>query len=220
MSTQELILQLKRVSLLGQLTVPQKPMGLIIFAHGSGSGRLSPRNQYVANALNEAGFATCLFDLLTEQEEQIDAVTFTHRFNITLLASRLADVTAWLVKEYPDNSFNIGYFGASTGASAALMASVITSIPIKAIVSRGGRPDLAGAYLENVISPTLLIVGSQDPVVIDFNKEALSRLSCTKELSIVPNATHLFEEPGTLDEVITLTTQWFKRYLGQATNDF
>lgn len=220
MSTQEILIQLKTVSLLGQLTLPEQATGLVIFAHGSGSGRLSPRNQYVANALNEAGFATCLFDLLTEQEEQVDDLTLTHRFNITLLASRLADVTAWLSKEYQDDQFKIGYFGASTGAAAALMASAITPIPIKAIVGRGGRPDLAGSYLSSVAAPTLLIVGSLDPVVIDLNKDALSRLPGTKALRMVANATHLFEEPGALDEVIALTIQWFKRYLEPSAADF
>lgn len=220
MSTQEIIIQLKTVSLLGLLTLPQHATGLVIFAHGSGSGRLSPRNQYVANALNEAGFATCLFDLLTEQEEHVDASTLTHRFNITLLASRLADVTAWLSKEYQDDQFQIGYFGASTGAAAALMASAITPLSIKAIVSRGGRPDLAGSYLGSVVAPTLLIVGSLDSAVIDLNKNALSRLPGTKALSIVANATHLFEEPGALDEVIALTIQWFKRYLEPCAADF
>lgn len=208
----DILIQLKEVSLLGTVSIPPKAKALIIFAHGSGSSRLSPRNLKVAGALNQQGFATCLFDLLTEQEERIDATNGIFRFDINLLASRLAQVTHWLSKEYEDYSFDFGYFGASTGAAAALIAS-ITAPNIKAIVSRGGRPDLAKEELQRVTAPTLLIVGSLDEEVIDLNMQAFNQMSCEKEVAIVPNASHLFEEPGTLEEVIYLSIQWFKARL-------
>lgn len=208
---EDILIQLKEVTLFGSVAIPKGATAMVIFVHGSGSGRLSPRNRYVAQALNQAGFATCLFDLFTEQEEVIDEATLALRFNIELLASRLVEVTSWLLKEYQDYHFPLGYFGASTGAAAALLASSHHSI--KAIVSRGGRPDLAADSLSKVSAATLLIVGGNDPVVIDLNMSAFNELICEKELRIIPDATHLFEEPGKLDEVISNTIQWLKLYL-------
>jgi dienelactone hydrolase len=208
---EDILIQLKEVTLFGSVAIPKEATGMVIFVHGSGSSRLSPRNRYVAQALNQAGFATCLFDLLTEQEEVIDEATMALRFNIELLASRLVEVTSWLLKEYQDYHFPLSYFGASTGAAAALRAS--THHAIKAIVSRGGRPDLAADSLPKVSAATLLIVGGNDPVVIDLNMSAFNHLFCEKELRIIPDATHLFEESGKLDEVISNTIQWLKLYL-------
>lgn len=208
---EEVLIQLKDVTLFGSVAIPKAATAMVIFVHGSGSSRLSPRNRSVAQALNQAGFATCLFDLLTEQEEAIDDITLALRFNIELLASRLVEVTSWLLKEYQDYHFSMGYFGASTGAAAALLAS--THHTIKAIVSRGGRPDLAADSLAKVSAATLLIVGSNDPVVIDLNKSAFNQMICEKALRIIPGATHLFEEPGKLNEVISNTIQWLKLYL-------
>ncbi len=212
---EDVLIQLKEVTLFGSVAIPSGASAMVIFVHGSGSSRLSPRNRYVAQALNQEGFATCLFDLLTEQEEAIDEITLALRFNIDLLASRLVAVTSWLLKEYQDYHFTMGYFGASTGAAAALLAS--SQHPIKAIVSRGGRPDLAADSLKKVTAATLLIVGGNDSVVIDLNKRAFNQLVCEKELRIIPNATHLFEEAGKLDEVISNTISWFKLYLVSST---
>jgi putative phosphoribosyl transferase len=185
----------------------------VLFAHGSGSSRHSPRNRYVAWLLNEAGLATLLVDLLTSEEEAIDLTTAHLRFDIGLLAGRLIGVTDWLT-EHPDTRhLRIGYFGASTGAAAALMAAAERADVVGAVVSRGGRPDLAGPALTRVKAPTLLIVGGNDFPVIDLNRAALAQLHCEKQLVIVPGATHLFEEPGALDQVAQLAREWFKRYL-------
>jgi putative phosphoribosyl transferase len=193
------------------LGVPKQAGGIVIFAHGSGSGRLSPRNQHVAAALRRAGFATLLLDLLTVAEESDRARVF----DIALLAQRLGDAISWTSAQLEIGKLPIGLFGASTGAGAALTAAARHDGRVRAIVSRGGRPDLAGAALEYVRAPTLLIVGGRDRPVIALNKEALARLRCEKRLIIVPGATHLFEEPGTLDEVIGHAADWFHTHLSR-----
>jgi putative phosphoribosyl transferase len=201
------------VTLDGNLTLPQGSRAVVLFAHGSGSSRHSPRNRYVARLLNEAKLATLLIDLLTLHEEVIDARTAQLRFDIDLLAERLVDATDWLT-QFPDTKdLRIGYFGASTGAAAALAAAALRPDPVGAIVSRGGRPDLAGAALIRVRAPTLLIVGENDEQVIQLNRAALAQLRCEKQLVIVPGATHLFEEPGALDVVARLARDWFERHL-------
>ncbi len=201
------------VRLEGNLVVPPTAQGIVIFVHGSGSSRHSPRNRYVAKVMQQAGLATLLFDLLTSEEERIDQRTRHLRFDIGLLASRLIDTTNWLT-QYPDTrNLKVGYFGASTGASAALIAAADKPQAVSAIVSRGGRPDLAGTALTRVQAPTLLIVGGHDVPVIAMNQEAMTQLRSEKQLQIVPKATHLFEEPGALEEVARLATQWFQRYL-------
>ena len=207
------------VTLEGNLTLPEQSRGIVLFAHGSGSSRHSPRNRYVARLLNEAKLATLLIDLLTLHEEVIDARTAQLRFDIDLLAERLVDATDWLT-QFPDTKdLRIGYFGASTGAAAALAAAALRPDPVGAIVSRGGRPDLAGAALIRVRAPTLLIVGENDKQVIQLNRAALAQLRCEKRLVIVPGATHLFEEPGALDEVARLAREWFERYLAWEEHD-
>jgi len=200
-------------AILGNLRVPSAACGLVIFAHGSGSSRLSPRNRYVAEVLERAGLATLLIDLLTAHEEAIDRRDARFRFDIELLAKRLA-LAKGAVRAWPETAvLPVGYFGASTGAAAAIVAAARTPGEIAAVVSRGGRPDLAGDALERVDAPTLLIVGGADPVVIEFNEEAMRRMSnAPVELTIVPGATHLFEEPGTLDEVAQLARDWFLRH--------
>src|SRR6202790_10220 len=201
------------VTLEGNLTLPQDSQAVVLFAHGSGSSRHSPRNRYVARMLNEAKLATLLIDLLTPHEEVIDERTAQLRFDIDLLAERLVDTTDWL-SQYPDTKhLRIGYFGASTGAAAALVAAAGRPDAVRAIVSRGGRPDLAGAALTSVQAPTLLIVGEHDDQVVQLNRQALTQLRCEKRLVIVPGATHLFEEPGALDEVARLARDWFQRHL-------
>jgi pimeloyl-ACP methyl ester carboxylesterase len=202
------------VVLNGDLTVPESPQGLIVFAHGSGSSRLSWRNRWVARELNEAGFATLLFDLLTAEEERIDRQTHELRFDIPLLAHRLSRTTAWVLREPGIARLPIGYFGASTGAAAALAASVNWP-QVEAVVSRGGRPDLAGPFLHRVRAATLLVVGGDDYAVIGMNREALARLRCKAEIAIVPGATHLFEEPGALEQVARLAADWFASHLGR-----
>lgn len=199
----------------GILINPLDSQGLILFAHGSGSGRLSPRNQFVANYLNKNGFSTLLFDLLTASEEMVDSQTGHLRFDMVLLTSRLILATDWMREHFKLFDLPFGYFGASTGAGAALIAA--TKRPfIKAVVSRGGRPDLAGPALNFVQAPTLLIVGGNDPVVIDLNREAIKKIPVVhKELEIVPRATHLFVEPGTLETVAALALEWFKIHLIQ-----
>lgn len=202
------------VTLEGDLTVPAGAHAVVLFAHGSGSSRFSPRNRYVAEALQDAGLATLLIDLLTRQEEAIDARTGHLRFDIGLLARRLVHATDWLRHEPVTARFILGYFGASTGAGAALVAAAARPDSVGAVVSRGGRPDLAGEALRQVQAPTLLIVGGNDQPVIALNREALAQLAApTKELVIVPGATHLFEEPGTLEEVARLAAGWFTRHL-------
>ena len=201
------------VTLDGNLTLPQGSRAVVLFAHGSGSSRHSPRNRYVARLLNEAKLATLLIDLLTLHEEVIDARTAQLRFDIDLLAERLVDATDWLT-QFPDTKdLRIGYFGASTGAAAALAAAALRPDPVGAIVSRGGCPDLAGAALIRVRAPTLLIVGENDKQVIQLNRAALAQLRCEKQLVIVPGATHLFEEPGALAVVARLARDWFERHL-------
>ena len=199
----------------GNLNLPEGARGIVLFAHGSGSSRHSPRNRYVAQLLNQASFATLLVDLLTAEEEAIDLRTAQLRFDIGFLAERLAGVTDWLVRHPDTQPLQIGYFGASTGAAAALVAAAERPAAIGAVVSRGGRPDLAGPYLPRVRAPTLLIVGGNDFQVIELNRAAFAQLRCEKELAIVPGATHLFEEPGALDQVAQLAREWFQQYLAQ-----
>jgi putative phosphoribosyl transferase len=210
------------VTLDGDLSVPAGARGLVLFAHGSGSGRFSPRNRHVARMLNEAKLATLLVDLLTEEEEEIDSRLAHLRFDIGMLAVRLASIIDWLSQEARTRDLRIGLFGASTGAAAALVAASERPLAVQAIVSRGGRPDLAGSALRLVRAPTLLIVGGEDHLVIELNREAFAQLRCEKQLVIVPHATHLFEEPGTLDEVARLASDWFGRWLipSDATHDF
>jgi len=203
-----------KIDLEGNLSIPPDATGIVLFAHGSGSSRLSPRNMFVAGELRKARMATLLFDLLTENEERIDAVTAELRFNIRLLTDRLIQATDWALRQSQTGRLKIGYFGASTGAAAALLAAAERTDVVKAVVSRGGRPDLAGPALSRVKAPTLLIVGGNDPVVIDLNKAALEELRVNKDLVLVPGATHLFEEPGTLEEVARWATEWLKKYLG------
>jgi putative phosphoribosyl transferase len=199
--------------LAGELVIPTSAQGIVLFAHGSGSSRHSPRNRYVAQVLRLAGFATLLMDLLTAEEEAIDLRTRQLRFDIRLLAERLMGATDWLTHHPDARLLRIGYFGASTGAAAALAAATHRPETVGAIVSRGGRPDLAGPVLSGVKAPTLLIVGGYDFPVIAMNEDALAQLRVEKRLDIVPNATHLFEEPGALEEVARLASQWFKHYL-------
>jgi putative phosphoribosyl transferase len=198
-------------TLAGEAWLPPGAPGIVLFAHGSGSSRLSPRNRYVADELVRGGVGTLLFDLLTAAEERRDRLDASLRFDIGLLTERLVGATRWLEQQEWARSLTRGYFGASTGAAAALAASV--ECPVNAIVSRGGRPDLAGPALRQVTAPTLLIVGSHDPVVIDLNQQALAELACEARLEIVPGATHLFEEPGTLQQVAALAKEWFQRWL-------
>lgn len=202
------------------LRFPVNAQGLIIFAHGSGSSRLSSRNRFVAGVLHDAGFGTLLLDLLTAQEEDLDRRTRHLRFDIDLLATRLVEATRWSAETRGAGDLPMGYFGASTGAAAALVAAADLPDTIRAVVSRGGRPDLAGAALSHVKAPTLLIVGGKDVAVIELNKQALNQLQCEKELNIVAEATHLFEEPGTLEQVATLASGWFERHFHLAATDW
>jgi predicted phosphoribosyltransferase/predicted alpha/beta-hydrolase family hydrolase len=197
------------VSVAGHLTIPDHPTGIVVFAHGSGSSRHSPRNRYVAEVLNTAGLATLLFDLLTPDEERNRA----NVFDIELLAGRLVDVTAWLAGQPDTASLPIGYFGASTGAGAALRAAADPQVKVGAVVSRGGRPDLAGEHLTRVHAPTLLIVGGRDEVVLELNRRAQAMMPGKCEIAVVPGATHLFEEPGTLEQVAVLARDWFIDHL-------
>ncbi|MBV9058940.1 MAG: dienelactone hydrolase family protein [Pseudonocardiales bacterium] len=193
--------------------LPESPRGAVLFAHGSGSGRHSPRNRYVAGELNHAGLATVLADLLTRDEEQVDMLTASLRFDIDLLAVRVMALTDWMAGNEPTAGLGVGLFGASTGAAAALIAAAGRPDTVQAVVSRGGRPDLAGQHLHQVPQPTLLIVGERDPIVIDLNRQAMNRLQGEKHLVIIPGASHLFEEPGTLEQVAALARDWFVRYL-------
>lgn len=202
-----------QIMLEGELSVPVGATGVVLFAHGSGSSRHSPRNQFVARTIREAGVGTLLFDLLTQEEEAVDISTRHLRFDIGLLAERLVDATNWIKRETDTWHLRVGYFGSSTGGGAALVAAAAVGEEIGAVVSRGGRPDLAGEALPKVKSPTLLIVGGLDHPVIKMNEDAYRQLHCEKELRIVPGATHLFEEPGTLEEVAHLAAEWFQRYL-------
>jgi pimeloyl-ACP methyl ester carboxylesterase len=201
------------VLLRGDLRIPVEPCGIILFAHGSGSGRLSPRNQFVAERLNEHHLATLLLDLLTEDEEQVDMRTGRLRFDIGLLTDRLSGATDWLKLDAELRGYPVGYFGASTGAAAALAASVRHPSEVQAVVSRGGRPDMAGDTLERVTAPTLLIVGGEDDVVLQLNQQAMERIHAEVHLEVVPGASHLFEEPGKLQEVSRLAADWFTKHL-------
>ena len=200
------------IKLEGALMIPSDAKGVVLFAHGSGSSRHSPRNNFVAQVLHSAGMGTLLMDLLTREEDSI----YENRFDIDLLTWRLERATQWLMEQPQSVSLGIGYFGASTGAAAALQAAATFGPPIGAVVSRGGRPDLAMTALGSVRSPTLLIVGGLDDVVIELNRRAYEKLKAKKHLAIVPGATHLFEEPGTLQEVARLAAEWFKRYVSRS----
>jgi putative phosphoribosyl transferase len=202
------------VELDAEVVVPQPAEGVVLFAHGSGSGRHSPRNTLVAGGLQASGLATVLVDLLTPAEERADAASARLRFDIGLLADRLTALCDWLVAHEVTGGLRIGLFGASTGAAAALVSAAARPDSVSAIVSRGGRPDLAGPALGSVHQPTLLIAGERDPVVLDLNRRAIRRLAGEANLAVVPNATHLFEEPGTLNQVAELARDWFARYLG------
>jgi dienelactone hydrolase len=204
------------VTLEGDLTIPDGARGIVLFAHGSGSGRHSPRNRFVAEALQQGGLATLLFDLLTEEEEYRERYTRHLRFDIGLLARRLIDATDWLARRPETSHLKVGYFGASTGAGAALVAAAERPEAVGAVVSRGGRPDLAGEALARVRAPTLLIVGGADTQVIELNRQAMARMSAPVSLMIIPGATHLFEEPGALEEVARLAREWFERFLAPA----
>lgn len=212
-SEHPLIIPCGKNSLDGILHVPKNAQGVVLFAHGSGSSRFSVRNQLIARSLNEGRLATLLFDLLTPEEEEQDTKTLKFRFDIPMLATRLIAATDWIVRQPIAHGLPLGYFGASTGGGAALIAAAERANVVKAVVSRGGRPDLAGDNLFRVKSPTLLIVGGNDIPVIEMNQEALLKLQCQKCLEIIPGATHLFEEPGTLQEVARLAKAWFNEHL-------
>jgi putative phosphoribosyl transferase len=204
------------VTLEGNLTIVEPAATLVLFAHGSGSSRHSPRNQFVARALNNGGLATLLFDLLTPEEETVDLRTREHRFNIGLLAERLVHATRWAKQQEETRELRTGYFGSSTGGAAALVAAAEVAQDVAAVVSRGGRPDLAGEALPKVQAPTLLIVGGNDDIVIELNEQARDRMRCKVKLEIVPGATHLFEEPGALEKVAQLASDWFVNHIGGA----
>ncbi|MCW3983957.1 MAG: dienelactone hydrolase family protein [Candidatus Bathyarchaeota archaeon] len=197
----------------GNLYLPSEVHGLVVFVHGSGSSRFSPRNQFVAKNFNKAALGTLLFDLLTPEEEEEDELTAHYRFNIDLLSERLVGVTEWLRKDASTRNLKLGYFGASTGAAAALIAAARMPEAVAAVVSRGGRPDLADKYLPLVKAPTLLLVGGWDEQVIELNRQAQSQMRNQNKLVIIPEATHLFEEPGKLEEVAKHSTEWFLRFL-------
>jgi putative phosphoribosyl transferase len=202
-----------RAVLPGNLNIPENANALVLFAHGSGSSRHSPRNQFVARTLNDVGLATLLFDLLTQEEEAIDTQTRELRFNIHLLAERLVHATKWAKQQEETRDLRIGYFGSSTGGASALVAAVDLPEVIGAVVSRGGRPDLAGEALPKVKASTLLIVGGNDDIVIELNEQARDKMRCEVKLEIVPGAAHLFEEAGALDEVAELANDWFLLHL-------
>lgn len=209
MAAADVVVHAGPVRLGGELTVPEGATGIVVFAHGSGSSRHSPRNRSVSTSLNKAGLATLLFDLLTAEEELDRANTF----DTALLAGRLTDATRWLLDRPETQGLAVGYFGASTGAAAALRAAAEPDSPAVAVVSRGGRPDLAGPRLPAVTAPTLLIVGGDDEVVLDLNRQAQALLRCENRLAVVPGATHLFEEPGALGKVAELAREWFAGHL-------
>jgi putative phosphoribosyl transferase len=199
----------------GNLTIPENAIGLVLFVHGSGSSRHSPRNQFVARTLNDAGLGTLLFDLLTQDEEATDTRTREHRFNIGLLAQRLVHATKWAKQQEETRDLRIGYFGSSTGGAAALVAATELPQDIGAVVSRGGRPDLAGDALPRVEAPTLLIVGGNDDIVIELNEMARDQMKCEVKLETVPGASHLFEEPGALEKVAKLASDWFSLHISR-----
>ncbi|MBC2839512.1 dienelactone hydrolase family protein [Robiginitalea sp. SC105] len=207
-------IRLQGAVLKGNLHVPDNALGLVLFSHGSGSSRLSPRNNYVAGELQQRNVGTLLFDLLTELED----VEYDNRFNIDLLTQRLIGTTNWVKQQEQLSSLQLGYFGASTGAASALRAAARFGPAVRAVVSRGGRPDLAMAWLSDVASPTLFLVGEMDPAVLELNKKAYDELHCTKELKIVPGASHLFEEPGKLEMVARESTAWFVRWFQKNLN--
>jgi len=206
-----------RAMLSGSLTISNNLIALVLFAHGSGSSRHSPRNQFVARTLNRAGLGTLLFDLLTPEEEALDIYTREHRFNISLLAERLVHATKWATQQEQTRDLRIGYFGSSTGGGAALVAAAELPQEVGAVVSRGGRPDLAGEALSKVRAPTLLIVGGNDDVVIELNEMARDQMRCEVKLEMIPGATHLFEEPGALEKVAKLASDWFVNKIGTCT---
>src|SRR5439155_2980195 len=210
----EVRIQAGHAVLSGNLTIPENAVALVLFAHGSGSSRHSPRNQFVARTLNGGGLGTLLFDLLTPEEEELDIYTREHRFNIDLLAERLVHATKWARQQKETRDLHIGYFGSSTGGAAALVAAAELPQEVGAVVSRGGRPDLAGDALPNVQAPTLLIVGGNDDIVIKLNEMARDRMRCEVKLEIISGATHLFEESGALEKVAKLAADWFVDYLG------
>jgi putative phosphoribosyl transferase len=210
----EVLIHTGKVTLQGSLTLPENPVGLVIFAHGSGSSRHSPRNIRVAQTLNRRGISTLLTDMLTTQEDLV----YENRFDMHLLAERLMSITTWCRMNVPDSE-NIGYFGASTGAAAALIAAAQSNVPVSAVVSRGGRPDLAKAFLSRVNCPVLLIVGSLDTDVLRLNRESYRMLRDNRRLEIIPGATHLFEEPGTLEQVADIAADWFTQHLASANPD-
>lgn len=207
------VIRAGRATIEGNLVIPQGARGVVVFAHGSGSGRFSPRNQYVAKVLNGAGIGTLLIDLLTRKEEEIDTATGEFRFDIDLLSQRLEMATKWLKKNVSTKSLPVGYYGASTGAAAALIAVARFPNDVKTVVSRGGRPDLAVHDLRKVKVPTLFIVGEKDTVVLELNREAMKQVPAEKKLEIIPGATHLFEERGKLEEVAKISTEWFLAHL-------
>lgn len=211
MKREEINIPLSSVTLKGELVLPENALGIVIFSHGSGSSRFSPRNKMVAELMQQHGIGTLLFDLLTEEEDRV----YENRFNIDLLVSRLIEATEWLMQYKMTKKNPMAYFGASTGAASALRAAAYFGINIKAVVSRGGRPDLALNALPMVTAPTLLIVGQMDMPVIKINKLAFDQLKSIKEMKIIPGATHLFEEPGKLMEVAEMAIEWFKKYLVQ-----
>ena len=204
-----------RALLSGILTIPDNSEALVVFAHGSGSSRHSPRNQFVARTLNRAGLGTLLFDLLTPEEEALDIHTREHRFNIGLLAERLVHATKWVRQQEQTRDLRIGYFGSSTGGAGALVAAAELPQEVGAVVSRGGRPDLAGDALAKVQAPTLLIVGGNDDIVIELNEMARDQMHCDVKLEIIPGATHLFEERGALEQVAKLASDWFGAHLAR-----
>lgn len=209
------LVPLGKLDLSADISLPDRAKGLVLFAHGSGSSRHSPRNRHVAEVLNRGAIGTILIDLLTEQEESVDLETGELRFNIPLLGTRVAAITDWIVRQPTLSALGLGYFGASTGAAAALVAAAERPDIVRAVVSRGGRPDLAAASLRSVLAPTLFIVGGEDTVVLDVNRWAMTQLprETTQKLEIVADATHLFEEPGTLDQVAALARDWFRKHL-------
>jgi dienelactone hydrolase len=212
---QSMEIPVEGVVLEADVVVPEQARGAVLFAHGSGSGRHSPRNRYVARELQNARLATVLADLLTPAEEQRDAWTGELRFDISLLAARLGSLTGWVAAYHRTQGLGIGLFGASTGAAAALVAAATRPDQVQTVVSRGGRPDLAGEFLPRVRQPTLLIVGGRDQVVIEINRAAMRQLGGKVRLEIVPGATHLFEEPGALEQVARLARDWFVEHLGR-----
>jgi dienelactone hydrolase len=212
-SATDVCIRLDGQGLDGELVVPRLAQGVVIFAHGSGSSRFSPRNRHVAAVLRKAGLGTLLLDLLTMEEALADAQTGAHRFDIDLLAKRLIFATDWLARQPDGAGLPIGYFGASTGAAAALVAAAAHPARVRAVVSRGGRPDLAWGALPHVLAPTLLIVGGDDPTVVTLNHRAFAQLRCPKRIELIPRATHLFEEPGALERVAQLAADWFREHL-------